>query len=218
MTVAGVDVCGRDGALNWTAIAAADIGFAYIKASEGLTHRDERFPDNWGRAGVAGLLRGGYHYARPDLGSTGRDEGAAFGEALETVKAGNRGHLPPAVVVATTVREGGPGTAAWISAFVDELAARTGRRPLLYLGRTYMALLGAHPSDYGCPLWLAQYDGTPSPPSAWAEWTFWQYTASGTLAAIPGVALHLDSFAGSAADLSALILPPQDPGADTIVG
>jgi lysozyme len=216
MTVTGVDVCAQDGALNWTALAAADIGFAYIKASEGLTHRDVRFADNWGRAGVANLLRGGYHYARPDLGSTGTDEASEFAEALDTVDAANPGRLPPAVVVASTVPAGGPGTAAWISAFVDKLVEQTGRRPLLYLGRTYKTQLGDHPSNYECPLWLAQYGGTPSPPSAWRTWTFWQYAASGTPTTLPDVPLHLDRFAGNRAELQALTVPAST-GAETRV-
>ena len=58
----GVDVSLHQGAIDWRALAADDIAFAYIKATEGADHVDPRFEANWEGAGETELYRGAYHF------------------------------------------------------------------------------------------------------------------------------------------------------------
>jgi len=58
----GVDVSAHQGEIDWRRVAADDIEFAYIKASEGGTFTDARFRANWAAAGAVGLDRGAYHF------------------------------------------------------------------------------------------------------------------------------------------------------------
>src|SRR5262245_15828853 len=60
--IQGVDVSWHQGAIDWRTLAADDVAFAYIKATEGGDHVDERFAFNWREAGAAGLYRGAYHF------------------------------------------------------------------------------------------------------------------------------------------------------------
>ena len=49
---------------------ASGVAFAFIKATEGGDHADDRFADNWAAARAAGMPRGAYHYyyfCRPAL-------------------------------------------------------------------------------------------------------------------------------------------------------
>src|SRR6185295_16644151 len=57
----GADVSAHQDAIDWDALARADVRFAYIKASEGATFVDPRFAANWRDAGRAGVRRGAYH-------------------------------------------------------------------------------------------------------------------------------------------------------------
>ena len=69
--VHGIDVSKYQGDIDWHRVRASGVGFAFIKATEGGDHADERFAENWAaRAGAAGMPRGAYHYyyfCRPAL-------------------------------------------------------------------------------------------------------------------------------------------------------
>ena len=61
----GIDVSRHQGKIDWKAVAAAGATFAYIKATEGGSHVDQRFPENWSGAKAAGIRRGAYHFFNP---------------------------------------------------------------------------------------------------------------------------------------------------------
>ena len=58
----GIDVSAHQRAIDWQAVAADGIEFAYVKATEGGDFTDRRFADNWAAADAAGLDRGAYHF------------------------------------------------------------------------------------------------------------------------------------------------------------
>ncbi|KAK7680196.1 hypothetical protein QCA50_016705 [Cerrena zonata] len=65
----GIDVSHFQGAVNFEAAKANGISFAYIKATEGTTFIDPEFNTNYVAAANAGLIRGAYHFAHPDVSS-----------------------------------------------------------------------------------------------------------------------------------------------------
>ena len=71
-----------------------DIGFIYIKATEGSTLQDPRFVENWENAAAAGLLSGAYHFFSYDSG--GKTQAENF---ISTVGPDLKGRLLPAVDV-----------------------------------------------------------------------------------------------------------------------
>ena len=60
--VTGVDVSRYQGTIDWPVLAKQDLDFAYIKATEGSSHIDERFLDNWQAAEKTNLSIGAYHF------------------------------------------------------------------------------------------------------------------------------------------------------------
>ena len=58
--VRGVDVSAHQGKIDWQAIAAQDIYFAFIKATEGSSFIDDQFQDNWENARSAGIIVGAF--------------------------------------------------------------------------------------------------------------------------------------------------------------
>lgn len=58
----GINVSHHQGSIQWPAVRAEGVDFAYIKASEGGDVRDAQFATNWNGARDAGITRGAYHF------------------------------------------------------------------------------------------------------------------------------------------------------------
>src|SRR5665647_2878062 len=58
----GIDVSKYQGEIDWNAVRSSGVEFAWIKATEGGDHADERFMNNWMGAKAAGVPRGAYHF------------------------------------------------------------------------------------------------------------------------------------------------------------
>lgn len=202
--ITGIDVSSNNGSINWHAVWHAGYLFAYIKASEGLDWNDPRFRENWVNSGEAGLLRGAYHFARPQPGRTGAQEATHFCEVLHQLGAGAHGHLPPALDLETGKGLAASDIHAWAGSFVAEVERRLGRTPIIYTGGFWKSTLGNPAESWRCPLWLAQWGATPTLPAAWKRWTIWQYTATGVIPAMPGRKWDLNRFEGSLAGLHKL--------------
>ena len=94
--VRGIDVSHHQGPIDWDAVGASGVAFAFIKASEGRDHLDPRFEENWNAAGAAGISRGAYHFFT--FCTPGREQAAHF---LEAAPPGS-GELPPVADVEFT--------------------------------------------------------------------------------------------------------------------
>ena len=66
--VHGIDVSHYQNRIFWDSVRAADIQFAFVKATEGATFQDSFFCKNWDEMAENGLKRGAYHYFRPKSG------------------------------------------------------------------------------------------------------------------------------------------------------
>src|SRR5919106_1214014 len=62
LPIHGIDVSKWQGKIDWASVRAAGTQFAFIKATEGGDHVDERFLENWHGAQQAGIPRGAYHF------------------------------------------------------------------------------------------------------------------------------------------------------------
>ena len=193
------------GPIDWTAVRNSGQRWAFVKATEGTTYLNPYFGADWRDSSAAGLFHGAYHYARPSaaLGSAGA-QAQAFANAIGPQQV--PGTLPPILDLEET---GGLGPAAlisWTSDFLVAVQAATGRTPMIYtypsFWRNAMAGSAAFTSY---PLWIASY-GVSSPPTlGWANWTFWQYTSTGSIDGIstPG-GTDVSVFNGTGLDLAAL--------------
>ena len=217
----GVDVSAWQGTVDWQTVRRTGRLFAFAKATEGATFVDRTFHVNRGGMAAAGLvLRGFYHFARPDRNSAAA-EAAHF---LRTV-----GPLQPGEVAVLDLEVApGPGVGDWAAEWLALVAEGTGRTPVLYSYQSYLySIPTARLTSY--PLWIAAWganDGTipSSPPKTdrWSRWTWWQYTSNAT---VPGVVGRVDDsvFAGTSTELAALgegpaPAPPPDPLGDLLRG
>jgi lysozyme len=183
--LAGIDVSHFQGEVDWNAVAAAGVRFAFIKATEGLDDVDPCFAQNWQRSRAAGLLRGAYHFLHPNLDA--RQQAAHF-LAVVTL---DDDALPPALDVEVTDGVAPATLAACIETWLGAVEAALGCKPVVYTDPSFWRVnVGANLASY--PLWLACYAPEPDVPASWQGWTFWQHSESGRVDGIAGP-VDLDS-------------------------
>jgi len=197
--LAGIDVSHWQGRIDWARVADDGIAFAYIKATEGGDYVDPQFVANWDGAARAGVMRGAYHFYRPQT-----DAAAQAQQFLRTVGA-HAGDLPPVLDVEVTDGRSAAAIAAGVRTWLETVERATGVRPILYTRAGFWNQVGGGFGGY--PLWVAHYGvAQPAIPADWDRWTIWQHSDAGRVAGITGN-VDLNWFAGGWDDLRALAIP-----------
>ncbi len=185
--IRGIDISAHNGMMNLDAAAQDGIQFAFIKASEGISFRDENFRLNYLKARHAGLKIGAYHFFRFDvdgvkqavnfLGAVGYRK-LELGLVIDVEKHGNPEGIPPDSIQLR------------LTQMVDYLNLM-GHRVTFYTNRDgyFDYLLQSFP---GYPLWICSFQKYPIN----AEWTFWQFDHHGHVKGIKGD-VDLNVFFGS---------------------
>ncbi len=60
--IRGVDVSHHNGDINWAQLRNEGISFAYIKATEGLSHKDRSYRNNYLKSKQSDIKAGAYHF------------------------------------------------------------------------------------------------------------------------------------------------------------
>lgn len=180
--VAGIDVASWQGSPDWRKVAAAGVGFVYIKASEGASSSYPSLNSHYSGARAAGLAVGLYHYARVSKSpEANADSFAAQINRLGAVA----GHLPPCL----DLEEGSGNLAGWADAFIRRLRLKTGcKKVMLYTGTSFFNThLGEGWMDNDVSLWIAHYGKPPGKPGYMSpRVSMHQYSQTGQVAGIAG--------------------------------
>lgn len=216
----GIDVAYAQGKINWGSVAAAgNIKFACAKISEGASGVDPQIVNNWQPIKDNGIIRGAYHFARPD-----GDPNDAVIEATHFISKIPSLELEDFLALDVEVSQiQGSKFVEWVLAWIETVELKTGKMPFIYTGgpffTQYAGTVSATVKDKlsKYPLWLAAYVKNPDKfvPQIWKEtgWTIWQ--KSGDIAAsgetplrVKGInsVVDYDVFKGSEEDLKSLIL------------
>lgn len=179
--VRGVDVSRYQGNIDWDVLAGQDVTFAFIKATEGSSHQDPCFAQNWSGSQESGVFVGTYHFFSYD--SAGETQAQNFIETVGDLD----GCLPPVVDLEFygDYYENPPGkkeTRRILDDLLTELEAHYGTAPIIYTTpRAYYSyILGGGYGKY--PLWMRDTYREP-----FVRWRFWQYSDSGILDGYDGV-------------------------------
>jgi hypothetical protein len=221
-TLAGMDVSKWQGLVPWVADAARE-GFAMMKATEGglipgtsdaaavaLAGLDPQFRHNWQQAKACGMVRGAYHFARPDLGNSAKAEADWFihvvGSDLQPGDLAMLDFEPPGTV----------NWLGWMTEWLERVKLGFGFDALWYSFRSAparyfggagvngYAFMKAHGVDPG--LYLSAPDGpVPAPPIGGWPFVAMQQRVSGVVGG--------DIFFGSRAELVKYgkLSPPVNP-------
>jgi len=198
-TVSGVDVSYYQGVIDWPAVKAGGIEFAFVRLSDGSTFRDPKFDVNWQGAKSAGLIRGAYQFFRP-----GQSVDAQADMMIAAIGTYQPGDLPPVIDVEATSNLSAATVATRVKQWVTKVKAALGVDPIVYTGKYFWRdQVGGERALAPNALWIAQYTSLcPDLPSPWTRWTFWQNSDKGRVAGI-GEKVDLDKFNGTLADLAA---------------
>jgi GH25 family lysozyme M1 (1,4-beta-N-acetylmuramidase) len=202
----GIDVSHYQGTINWSSVKSAGIQFAWIKATEGTTYTDPQFSANYLHAYNNKVIRGAYHFARPDVsgGATQADFFASHGGAWSADNLTLPGMLD---------LEGGcygktvSGMQSWILNFYNEYKAKTTRDVVIYTSASWWNTCtgGWSGMSTKSPLWAASWTTASDPtiPNGFPYATVWQYTSTGSVSGISGN-VDRDRFNGDHSRLVAL--------------
>lgn len=174
----GLDVSNHQGVIDWERVAADDIDFVYIKATEGGDFVDARFEDNWRGAGAAGLYRGAYHFFT--LCRSGVDQARNFLNVVPYVEA----ELPLAVDLELggncAARPPTEGVLAEVEAFIDVVETETGTKLVLYVLEDFNQLYPAL-DRFDRARWERRILLRPR-----GDWFIWQFTFEGAVDGVDG--------------------------------
>ncbi|KAG6897420.1 hypothetical protein C0992_001734 [Termitomyces sp. T32_za158] len=198
----GIDVSSYQPGINWSTVKANGVEFAYIKATEGTSYTSPEFSNQYIGATNIGIIRGGYHFARPDI-SSGATQATFFlahggGWSADGIT------LPGALDIeynpygATCYGLSASAMVSWIGDFSNTYHANTGRYPVIYTTTDWWTTCTGNYAGFANdnPLWIARYASSIGTlPAGWAYTTFWQYADAG---ANPG---DQDIFNGDSAGL-----------------
>ncbi len=187
--VRGVDVSEYQGDIDWQTLAAQDIQFAFIKATEGSGHVDPMLEQNLQNAQKTELMLGFYHFFSFD--SSGFTQAENFIAAVPR----DENMMPPVVDIELygDHRKSPPHAQSVfpiLDALLGRLTAHYGKKPILYAtSETYLAYIRGRYEGY--PLWIRSVIKAPSLPNK-ARWTFWQYKDRETLPGYKGRERFID--------------------------
>ncbi len=183
--VLGIDISHHNGRIDWKKVKSAGITFAYIKVSEGTTHLNRRFTNNYDQAKAAGLKCGVYHFF--SYNKSGKEQAQHFLQNL----CFEYGDLPPVVDIeyvkssyrktdAKIIRQRKWEIASFDSVIYDAI----GIHPVIYTNEEcYRDLIDQTSSD-SSDLWIC--DIVHKTPSSPRPWTIWQYKHDGKVGGIRG--------------------------------
>ena len=189
-SIIGVDISSYQADVDMNELKKQNIKFIYIKASEGSSHQDEYFKENWKNAFEAGLLSGAYHFFSYD--SLGLTQAENF---IDAVGKDIKGRLLPVVDVEyygdkeenppnkeDVVRE--------LSVYLKTLEKQYGIKPMIYTrSDIYDKYLKETFDSY--PYWISSLY-TPINWKYHGDWYIWQYLNRGILNGYTGGEKYID--------------------------
>jgi lysozyme len=183
--VVGIDVSEYQGKIRWSYVDTIEekypLRYVFVRATVGRDRPDRQFKRNWLGAKENKMIRGAYHYYRPNENSL---EQAELFIKTVTLK---KGDLPPVLDIEKLPKEQSierlkVGLRRWLKA----VELHYGVRPIIYTGEKYYDdFLKEEFSDY--LFWIANYNFYRE--EIQDDWLFWQFTEKAT---VPGIDTKVD--------------------------
>ena len=175
-SIHGIDVSKYQETIAWEEVKAmkvkeVQLGFSFIKATEGIANTDPQFKRNWKKAKDNGIIRGAYHFF---IGSKdGRMQAENFIDKVDL----EPGDLPPVLdteqLNGTTADQLKIEIKKWLEIVENYYHVK----PIIYSNVDfYNKTLGEEFDEY--PLWIAHYF-QPGQPRIKRGWIFWQHSQEG---------------------------------------
>jgi lysozyme len=199
----GIDVSRYQHLIAWEEVKdmkvdAIQLGFAFIKATEGLDDTDPQFRRNWKKTKSNGIIRGAYHFFIATKDGKMQAEHFIKRVDLET------GDLPPVLDVEHRYGVSKQTLQREVKEWLETAEAYYGVKPIIYTNVDfYNQYLGDDFDAY--PLWVAHYY-QPQQPRISREWVFWQHSDRGNVNGITSK-VDFNVFYGDSLEFKSMLVP-----------
>jgi lysozyme len=181
----GLDVSEYQGIIRWSYVDTLEkkypLDYVFIRATVGKDRKDRQFKRNWLGAKENKMIRGAYHYYRPNENSLEQ------AELFITTVTLQKGDLPPILDIEKLPKNQSldslkVGLKRWLKAVESHYKVK----PIIYTGEKYYDdFLKEEFSDY--LFWIANYNFYREKIDP--DWLFWQFTEK---ASVPGIKGNVD--------------------------
>lgn len=201
-SIHGIDVSRYQKTIGWKLVKEMEvdnikIGFAFMKATEGVSGIDNQFNRNWLHAKKADLTRGAYHFFIAS--KSGKAQAENFIENVEL----KEGDLPPVLDVEQTNGTSVVQLQQRVADWLQMVEKRYHVKPIIYTNADfYENFLAGRFDEY--PLWVAHYF-VKDKPRVKRKWNFWQHSESGRA---NGISAYVDFnvFNGDSSEFKNLLI------------
>lgn len=201
-SIHGIDVSRYQHTIAWEEVKAmkvkdVQLGFAFIKATEGIGNTDGQFKRNWKKAKDNDIIRGAYHFF---IGSKdGRMQAENFIDRVDL----KPGDLPPVLDIeqlnGTTPAQLKKEAKEWLDIVENHYEVT----PIIYTNVDfYKRNLGSEFDKY--PLWVAHYYELQQPRIN-RGWIFWQHSDIGSVNGITSK-VDFNVFSGDSLEFRNLLI------------
>lgn len=177
--IRGVDVSHHNGYINWAQLKNEGIAFAYLKATEGLSHIDKNYNSNYRASKQSDIKRGAYHFYTFAL------DGAMQAKHFIRHAKVESSDLIPAIDVEHSPSNMYSNDKNYIAKVIDELQKMEqtmfdhyGIRPIIYTNSDCYKLYikGRFTENL---IWMSDLHNEPRMTDN--EWIIWQFSHTGKL-------------------------------------
>lgn len=199
-SITGIDVSRYQGKIDWKKVKKMrsgkfGVGFAFAKATEGLTYEDTHYGRNRKQCKKHGIPFGAYHYFIPGMSAVKQADFFASRYMPQ------KGDLPPVADIEKTGNLTPAKLRGELQLFLDRVELKTGVKPIIYSYHSfYRDYLHGQFDDY--TFWVAHYG--PGKPHD-QPWTFWQFSEKSTVSGI-NHKVDLNVFKGDSAAFKKLLV------------
>ena len=199
-SVFGIDISHYQKNIDWERVFTEQkIDFVIIRSTMGNDANDNKFQKNWQALKQTNIIRGAYHYYRPDEDSKKQAENYIKNVKLE------QGDLPPIIDIekyssSQSIKVLKNEIIKWLE-IIEEYYKIT---PMIYTYNHFYTKVFVDDMRFEkYPIWLAWYNTSQNPETIVKDWVFWQFSDKCT---IKGIDSHVDInvFNGRLRDLNGL--------------
>ena len=190
-TIFGFDVSEYQDKIDWENLGKVEdtfsLSFVFIRATAGKDRVDSKFTRNWEGAKKKGLLRGAYHYYRPNENSIKQAD-----NFIKTVTL-KQGDFPPVLDIEQLPKtQSIDSLKVGLKRWLTKIEKHYNVKPIIYSGESYYTdFLKKEFSEY--PFWIANYNFWKKNPDE--DWLLWQFTEKAQVEGVKGM-IDLNVFNG----------------------
>lgn len=188
--------------IDWENLTIANgtipLKFIVLRATMGTKSKDKHYQHYWKKAKKHQLIRGAYHFYRPN-----EDPVKQANNFISSVKLSEGDLIPILDIEKEPTQISNEKLIENLKIWLDIVEKEYGRKPIIYtFYHYYKDYLRGNFEDY--PVWLANYNDVPEP-SEEDQWKIWQFTENGIVQGIK-TKVDLNIFNGSTSELKQLTI------------